>query len=191
MICYIRGAGISDYKQELVRRDLIEMVLSIQERGENINNVIGGDFKEFCDNVIANLQPRTIKEKVLITSNVFCIGLSTFFTLRIIFSKDTYAHGLFAKETVNYSLPITLGTIIFTIIMLIFSGIIVEVITKKPYKKQEGSIVVATIIATFILTAKFGKTVIFTVNIFTAIGVVIVLFIIHKFLSKVYFDLYK
>ncbi|GEM_PF-4561259 len=37
----------------------------------------------------------------------------------------------------------------------------------------------------FVLTAKFGQTIIFTVNIFIAIGVVVLLFIIHKLLSKV------
>lgn len=31
MICYIRSADISDYHQELVRYDLIEMILSAQE----------------------------------------------------------------------------------------------------------------------------------------------------------------
>jgi len=187
MICYIRGADISDYNQELVRRDLIEMVLSAQERGESLNNLIGGDFKEFCDNVIASLPPRTIKEKMLIALNVFCIGLSIFVTSSIVFSKDTFAllQGLLAKETVNYNIPVTLGTMVTSVILLIFSVIIVEAITKNPLKKQISSIVVATIMATLVLTAKFGKTVIFTVNIFIEIGVVVVLFSIHKLISKV------
>lgn len=34
MICYLRGAKISAYHQELVRYDLTEMVLSAQQRGE-------------------------------------------------------------------------------------------------------------------------------------------------------------
>lgn len=48
MICYIRCADISDYNQELVRRDLIEMVLSAQKRGESLNNLIGGDFNNLA-----------------------------------------------------------------------------------------------------------------------------------------------
>lgn len=39
MICYLRGSNISEYEQELVRADIIEMVLDAQERGENINSV--------------------------------------------------------------------------------------------------------------------------------------------------------
>ncbi len=63
VICYIRSGNISAFNQEMVRRDLSEMVLSAQNRGENITDVIGGDFKEFCDEVIANLPPKTAKEK--------------------------------------------------------------------------------------------------------------------------------
>ncbi|MPM88710.1 hypothetical protein SDC9_135814 [bioreactor metagenome] len=56
---------------------------------------------------------------------------------------------------------------------------------KNPLKKQNSLNVAAIIMSTFVLTAKFGKTVIFTVNIFIAIGVIVFLFIIHKLLSKV------
>ncbi|KAF5056705.1 hypothetical protein DSECCO2_364480 [anaerobic digester metagenome] len=187
MICYIRCADISDYNQELVRRDLIEMVLSAQKRGESLNNLIGGDFKQFCDNIIAGLPSRTKKEKMLIVLNAFCIGSSTFIMLSIVISKNTFAllHGLLAKETVNYNIPITLGGLVSVIILLIFSVIILESITKNPLKKQTGLIVVGTIMGIFVLTAKFGQTIIFTVNIFIAIGVVVLLFIIHKLLSKV------
>lgn len=37
MICYIRGAKISLYNQELIRQDLTEMIISAQERGEKLN----------------------------------------------------------------------------------------------------------------------------------------------------------
>jgi DNA-binding ferritin-like protein (Dps family) len=51
IICYLRVANISEYNQEIIRQDLLEMVLSAQERGENIQTVIGEDYRTFCDGV--------------------------------------------------------------------------------------------------------------------------------------------
>lgn len=65
IICYLRSAGISEYDQELVRQDLLEMILSAQVRGADIDSVLGTDYKEFCDNVIASLPPKTIKQKAI------------------------------------------------------------------------------------------------------------------------------
>lgn len=65
MICYLRGAKISAYHQELVRYDLTEMVLSAQQRGEKIREVIGEDYKGFCDNVIASLPPETRRQRII------------------------------------------------------------------------------------------------------------------------------
>ena len=70
MICYLRGSNISEYEQELVRADIIEMVLDAQERGENINSVFGGNYKEICDNIIAELPQKTTKQKVLEGVNI-------------------------------------------------------------------------------------------------------------------------
>lgn len=187
MIHYIRGRGVFGYNLELAKRDLMEVVLSAEERGEKTNNVVGEDFKDFCDNLIANLPPNTVKEKILIYLNVFCIGLSIFGMLGIVVSKNTYSlfQGLLAQETVNYNMPITLGMLMTAIIMLIFAVIIVEAMITNQLKNEKNFMVIVIIISTFVLTAKFGKTVIFTVNIFVAIGVVVGLFIIHKLLNKV------
>jgi DNA-binding ferritin-like protein (Dps family) len=53
-LLYIRSANISVLSQEMVRRDLSEIILSAQSRGEKITDVISGDLKEFCDEVISN-----------------------------------------------------------------------------------------------------------------------------------------
>jgi DNA-binding ferritin-like protein (Dps family) len=53
-LLYIRSANISVLSQEMVRRDLSEIILSAQSRGEKITDVISGDLKEFYDEVISN-----------------------------------------------------------------------------------------------------------------------------------------
>lgn len=56
MICYIRSANISALSQEMVRRDLSEIVLSAQSRGEKITDVISGDLKEWNSQEKCSLQ---------------------------------------------------------------------------------------------------------------------------------------
>ena len=72
MICYLRGADISDYEIERVRQDLTEMVLSAQKRGEPITALFDGDYKQFCDDVIEALPPRTRWEKALDALDTMC-----------------------------------------------------------------------------------------------------------------------
>ena len=55
MIVYIRSANISAYNQELVRRDIWQMIADGERRGESVEEIIGGDYKAFCDSVIAEL----------------------------------------------------------------------------------------------------------------------------------------
>lgn len=68
MVCYLRSANISEYDQEIVRNDLLEMILAAQERGEDVTAVIGTDEgaeKAFCDDVIAALPPRITFQRIL------------------------------------------------------------------------------------------------------------------------------
>jgi len=76
MICYLRSSNISNYDLEIVRQDLLEMVLSAQKRGENIQSVISGEYKSFCDDIITNLPSKTIKQKIIDYCNIVCCGLS-------------------------------------------------------------------------------------------------------------------
>ena len=45
MIVYIRSANISAYNQELVRRDIWQMIADGERRGASVEEIIGGDYK--------------------------------------------------------------------------------------------------------------------------------------------------
>lgn len=57
LIIYLRGSHIPEYEQERVRQDLINITLSAQERGESLAAVIGDDYQQFCDEIIAAFKP--------------------------------------------------------------------------------------------------------------------------------------
>ena len=65
MIVYIRSANISAYNQELVRRDIWQMIADGERRGESVEEIIGGDYKAFCDSVIAELPQLSPAERLL------------------------------------------------------------------------------------------------------------------------------
>ena len=52
MVVYLRSAPVSEYNQELVRRDLGQMFLDAQRRGDSPADVIGEDYRQFCDQVL-------------------------------------------------------------------------------------------------------------------------------------------
>lgn len=65
IVVYLRGSRISTWEQERVRRDITQMLLDAQARGEQAETVIGPDPKEFCDSIIAELPPLPRWESLL------------------------------------------------------------------------------------------------------------------------------
>ena len=55
IVVYIRMSGISPYDQEKVRRDVREMIAEGERRGKTAREIIGEDYRQFCDDVIAEI----------------------------------------------------------------------------------------------------------------------------------------
>ena len=65
IVVYLRGSRVSTWEQELVRRDITEMLLDAEARGDDAAAVIGPDPKEFCDEIIRALPPMPRLESLL------------------------------------------------------------------------------------------------------------------------------
>lgn len=194
MICYLRGADISEYNQEVVRQDLLEMFLSAQNRGENIHSVIGEDYKSFCDDVIANLPSKTAKQKVIDFFDIICLCMSILGAIDIIIADETIAllRDLAAGRPLSFDISVSVGSAIAAGIVIAAAFIIVKVITKNSFKigkKQKGSRVKVLwagfgMMSLFLLIAWLGKATLFTVNIFVACAVTLALYIAHRILAR-------
>lgn len=68
MIVYIRSANISAYNQELDARDIWQMIADGERRGESVEEIIGGDYKAFCDSVIAELPQLSPAERAALAA---------------------------------------------------------------------------------------------------------------------------
>ncbi|MDD3409068.1 MAG: hypothetical protein PHX85_05500 [Methanobacteriaceae archaeon] len=192
MICYLRVANISEYNQEVIRQDLLEMVLSAQKRGENIQTVIGEDYKVFCDNIIASFPPQSIKEKFSGVLNTVFLCTSVLGIINIITSRDTIflIRNMITGEPLNFQISVSIGSVITYGMIIAAAFIIVHVICKTSFKhaKKENKIklfiVGAGIMAIFLFLAWIGRDSLFTVNIFAACATVLVLYIAHKILAR-------
>lgn len=196
IVCYLRGANISEYHQEEIRQDLLEMILAAQERGENIQSVIGGDYKAFCDNIISSLPPKSMKEKTLEFLNILCWCLSLLGAINILLTQETISliRNLATGKPLNFESSFTAGSIISIILIIAASIIIVNGFMKNSFtigKKGNLSIlkaffIGAAIMALFELIAWLGKTTLFTMNIFYACAFVLALYVAHRILNETY-----
>lgn len=66
IVVYLRGSDISCYEQEKVRRDITQMLIDGEHRGDDAGSVIGEDYQTFCDSVIAEIPKRTLREKSIL-----------------------------------------------------------------------------------------------------------------------------
>ena len=53
VVVYLRGQDLSRLAQEEIRRDILEMVLAGEARGQTMQQVIGLDYRTFCDEIVA------------------------------------------------------------------------------------------------------------------------------------------
>lgn len=64
IVVYLRTAPISLYRQESVRRDITQMLLDAEARGDDAQSVIGNDYQTFCDSVISEIPPLSASARV-------------------------------------------------------------------------------------------------------------------------------
>ncbi|WP_223067724.1 hypothetical protein [Paenibacillus caui] len=197
IVCYLRVANMWDYHQEVIRQDLLEMVLSAQERGDNIQTVIGKDYKAFCDEVIESLPKKSNKERVLDLIDTILMGTTILGTINLIFSKDTIAliHNVIAGQPLKFEISISIDHLLSYVIILAAALLIVHVIGRtslnpekkhtqsKPIKFIIGGFIGGSVMAILLLIAWIGRQTLFTVNIFAACIFIFVLYIAHKLLQ--------
>ena len=63
IVLYLRSSNLSMYNQEIIRRDITQMLIEGDERGEYAKDIIGEDYQAFCDAIISSLPKPTAKEK--------------------------------------------------------------------------------------------------------------------------------
>jgi DNA-binding ferritin-like protein (Dps family) len=129
IVCYLRGSDLSEYNQEVVRRDIDYMLSDGEKRGETAELVVGREYQAFCDEIVKSFPKRTIAEKIISNVNDITSAISIIAFIWL-FIKVTQS---IVEWTSIFYLQITMGEIIGNIIAVIEAKIIFNYITRKVF----------------------------------------------------------
>lgn len=187
IVSYIQKADISERDREVACHNLLEMVLSAQEKGENIRTVIGDDYKSFCNNIIANLTSKGGKFRIIDFFDNLCIYVSILVLACVIISKDflSFIRNLYTRQPLNFQLNFTGATLIYCIVIgVVYYFIIDNLLKHKKWKRFAVVLVGLVIIVVLAYIAALLRNVVFTVNIFAALALALALYCAHIILSR-------
>ena len=186
IIVYLRAANITEYQQELVRRDITEMVLEGQRRGDAMEEVIGADYKAFCDAVLAEVPKRTARQRVLASVGNACLYVDILAVIWMAFG----ALGWLLGEGAWPWLSVTAGNLLALAAILGVSIGLVEYICKNSFeerpKKNWGIPVLLALLAAALAAGSvlLRGVVVFRLHMLLAAGLVAVLYVIHRVMEE-------
>lgn len=154
MIVYLRGARISLLSQEMIRRDLLNMLLDGQERGEGINEIFGNDLKGFLDEIIES-HPVELKKdnNLLLTLKNFFLVFGIFLFAEILF--ETIKGGLQGEGLISLSLFTFLTPLILAVGPVYFVN---RLIHEAFEESKKTKVLFFLFTALFLLSLSLGMT---------------------------------
>lgn len=183
IVVYIRSANISDIDQENVRRDITQMLIDARGRGENADDVIGGDYKAFCDAIIAEIPKMSTKKRVMTAIRDTLPALGLLIGIWVVFSV--------AEQIINgetwYVTPVSVTDILGGAAMLILATLIVVYITKNSFNAKPAALVCLILLITAVVlcaTLLLPSRIIFSPNIAADAALIIVIFAAHKIIDN-------
>lgn len=186
IVVYLRGCDISEYHQEEVRRDIMQMIFDGEKRNEDINIIIGEDYKTFCDEIVSAFPARSKKDKFIDWSSEILLSFSIL-SLIWFFSSIISA---FSGKTSITSLPITLGFAINSILISLISSTFVRFICKTSFNKNVKFEKIKTFLVAWILLFitfvifNFLRTELLRIPFYVGLLLIILPFILSKILNE-------
>ena len=179
IVVYLRGVPVSMYEQEKVRRDITQMLIDGEERGTSAGEVIGDDYREFCDSIVAEIPHMSGKEKVLVFIRD---TLPALIVLLVIWCAGRLAEVL-AGVLPSFICPVTLGNLVGGILLLAGAEGLITLLTKYAFESSRsfnmkwGAVLavvfIAAVCVNYLITYKLfsihlGLAVVLTLAIFVA-----------------------
>ena len=187
MVVYLRGCDISMYDQERVRRDITQMLIDGERRGDPAGNVIGDDYRVFCDSVVSEIPRRSRAEKAWgLVNEVF---LTVVVLIAIWWVGGTIEILLyhFLGRSVDLYLPITLGNVLGGVVFILAAEWLFIYLAKHSFQKDGNK----KWFAVFLLAVLIGlclnmglNRIIFRIHFLPALAVILIIFAISWTLSS-------
>lgn len=190
LVCYLRVSNLSDMEQEEIISDLLRMFFDWEKQGKAVNEMIGEDYKQFADDIIAAVNPqksilKKSKEYFIIIFDALCYLLTidfAFLYLPKIVKGDL-------SLVYNYSLSMAVRGIL----LFVAATCIVTYIGKnsfslskisKPARFLIGCCAVGFIVISVFITRIFSDEILVSINISYIIAIVAV-FWLYKGIQRI------
>lgn len=190
LVCYLRVSNLSDMEQEEIISDLLRMFFDWEKQGKAVNEMIGEDYKQFADDIIAAVNPqksilKKSKEYFIIIFDALCYLLTidfAFLYLPKIVKGDL-------SLVYNYSLSMAVRGIL----LFVAATCIVTYIGKnsfslskisKPARFLIGCCAAGFIVILVFITRIFSDEILVSINISYIIAIVAV-FWLYKGIQKI------
>lgn len=134
IIVYLRVGDITEAQVESVRQDLLDMVLTAQDRGDDISSIIGEDYQSFTDAILQSATPKTFRERTTEMASIIFRSLYTLLTINFIFYSAITVRKLIDKQPYDFHFSISVGMLICMAIIVATSYFIVLYVGKKSFK---------------------------------------------------------
>lgn len=186
MVVYLRSAPVSEYNQELVRRDLGQMFLEAQLRGDGPETVIGGDYRQFCDQVLDQVPRLTARERALdgLSTALLCLAV-----WGVIWLTNRGLVTWLRPGAVGWSpwptLAVTVGDLLATAIILAAAWYLFRSVSRTAFSDSAGGLLIKTflVLAALLLVNRVFDAVLLEVHFAAALAGVVLCFLLHRALE--------
>lgn len=188
IVCYIRSFPITMKHQEFVRKDITHMLINAQNNHQQPQDVFGDDFKQFCDDIILELPKMSKKDRIMIAIGNNCLYIMILLLI-LVLSKGAL---LLANPDVFPIITLHISELIQILIIIFAANFVGQFICKTAFQRltKRNYIFIIVIFCLTIAFAFFGSyaldNIIFHVNIFACLLIIVLLFFIQKYIDKVY-----
>lgn len=114
---YLKLKDISPSQCLSIQRDIAQMLYDGQEQGRSHDEIIGNNYQRFCDDIIAALPPRTLKQRWMIMMRNLFAALALLWLVAIfepsVFPRLNSAMALQAGEWDSGQVPIEKWQVLF------------------------------------------------------------------------------
>ncbi len=183
MVVYIRSQNISLEDQEKVRGDIAAMLLEGEGRGLAPTEIIGEDYKAFCDELIAEIPKLGILQRILAALSADFLSLAV---LTAIWTVFTPINMLILKKP-WYILPLEVTDIVFAAVIILAATLTTVYIMRGVFGGRLWKPIVGLVIiiaAAFCLMIILPNTVLFNIHIGVSAAIALTLFFVYKVLDS-------
>lgn len=189
MVSYLRSSSLTDLEIEETRKDLGEMALEAQLRGEEFKDAIRMDYKSFCDEIIEVGEKKPISERGIGLLENITIVSGIMILMDLIFS---FASNLRLESFIRFHLtPGIIAAFLINIIIVPFliRGISRESLVQKKKKFISGVssrevFLILGLVMSGLIWILFRRPMLITVNIGWVVGIYIIILISGKYINR-------